>query len=105
MAAGARAIVEVRFSATLIEWRGPSPHVFAPIPAEHTEDIRRAAKIASYGWGVVPVEVQIGKSVFTTSLFPRDGGYLLPVKASARRAANVTIGDTVAVTMSVVRVR
>ncbi len=29
---------------------------------------------------------------FTTSLFPKDGGYLLPIKAAARKKAGITLG-------------
>jgi hypothetical protein len=89
------------FDTTIIEWRGPSPFFFAPIPAQHTEEVRRAAKLASYGWGVVPVEGKIAGVTFTTSLFPKDGGYLLPIKDKVRRQARITAGDSIAVTMSV----
>jgi hypothetical protein len=60
-----------------------------------------AAKPASYGWGVVPVEAEISGLTFTTSLFPKDAGYVLPIKDSVRRRANVTVGDRIAVTMVV----
>jgi hypothetical protein len=56
----------------------------------------------TYGWGVVPVTARIGGTEFDTSLFPRDGGYLLPVKVAVQRAEGVDVGDRVAVTMSVV---
>lgn len=93
--------MQIKFEATIIEWRGPSPFYYAPVPEQHVEDLRRAAKIASYGWGVVPVEAKIGAAKFTTSLFPKDGGYLLPIKARVRQQAKVTIGDKISVTMSV----
>lgn len=95
-------MVAFAFETTIIEWRGPAPYYFAPIPGEHVEAVRRAARIASYGWGVVPVEATIGSATFTTSLFPRDGGYLLPIKATARGKAKVTVGDTIWVTMTIV---
>jgi hypothetical protein len=85
------------FQATVIEWRGPSPFFFAPIPSEHSPAIKGAAKRVSYGWGVIPVEASIGEVVFTTSLFPKDGDYLLPLKDAVRRRCNVTAGDTIEV--------
>ncbi|MEO6013958.1 MAG: DUF1905 domain-containing protein [Devosia sp.] len=94
-------MVEFAFETMIIEWRGPAPFHFAPIPDEYVEAVRRAARIASYGWGVVPVEATIGSVVFTTSLFPKDGGYLLPIKVAARTKAKVTVGDTIAVTMTI----
>jgi hypothetical protein len=55
----------------------------------------------TYGWGVIPVTAQIGDMTFTTSLFPKDGGYLLPVKVATRRTEGIDEGDVVTVRMSV----
>ena len=93
--------MDLRFEAEIIEWRGPAPLFFAPIPAAHVAAVRRAAKTASYGWGVVPVAARIAGVRFTTPLFPKDDGYLLPMKADVRRRANVTLGDVVAVEMTI----
>ena len=90
---------EIVFEAEVIEWRGPPPYLFARIPDAHVAEIRYAALSESYGWGVVPVVATIGTTSFATSLFPRDGGYLLPVKVAVQRAEEVGIGDTVAVAM------
>jgi hypothetical protein len=49
----------------------------------------------------VPVEARIGDAVFTTSLFPKDGGYLLPVKSAVRKAQGISAGDAVTVEMTV----
>lgn len=95
------AIASIAFRAEVIHWRGPSPYFFAPVPAEQVKTVRQAARAASYGWGVVPVTARIGEAAFETSLFPKDGGYLLPLKDAVRRKANVTAGDTVRVEMAV----
>lgn len=55
--------------------------------------------------GVVPVIVRVGASDFTTSLFPRDGGYLLPVKVAVQRAESIGRGDRIKVRMRVGRLR
>lgn len=93
--------LELSFETEIFVWRGPAPYFFAPIPSDGADDIRRVARAASYGWGVIPVEVAIGEVNFTTSLFPRDGTYLLPLKDAVRRAANLTSGDRIAVRMAV----
>lgn len=93
--------VRFEFEAPIIEWRGPSPFFFVPIPATYADELRLLARAVSYGWGVVPVEAMIAGVTFATSLFPKEGGYLLPLKAVVRRQANVTAGDLVAVGMSV----
>jgi uncharacterized protein DUF1905 len=93
-------LAPMSFEAAVIHWRGPSPFFFAPIPPAEAARIRRAAKFVSYGWGVIPVEAEIGGVVFRTSLFPKDETYLLPIKADVRRKANITAGDTVSVEMT-----
>lgn len=94
---------EIAFDAQIIEWRGPPPYLFAVVPDEHIAAIRYAALTASYGWGVVPVVVRVGATEFTTSLFPRDGGYLVPVKVAVQRAEGIGRGDRIKVLMRVGR--
>jgi len=57
--------------------------------------------MVTYGWGVIPVTVRIGKTKWTTSLFPKDGRYLVPIKASVRKAEKLEKGDTVSVRLEV----
>jgi hypothetical protein len=52
---------EIIFETIIIEWRGPAPFLFAPVPDEHVGAIRHAAMTESYGWGVVPVVATIGE--------------------------------------------
>jgi len=89
-----------RFEATVIDWRGPSPFFFAPVPVEESAEIRRLSKLVTYGWGMIPVEAVIGGVTFSTSLFRKDEVYLLPLKDDVRRRADVTAGDTVSVDMT-----
>ncbi|MFG2342359.1 DUF1905 domain-containing protein [Streptomyces yangpuensis] len=90
------------FAGRMIEWRGPAPFFFVPVPEEQSADVRQVASAATYGWGVVPVEARIGAVAFGTSLFPRDGGYLLPVKSAVRGPLGLAPGDEVTVEMTVV---
>jgi hypothetical protein len=93
--------MEFRFEAEIIEWRGPAPYFYAPVPEHLVEEVRAVARVATYGWGCVPVTVTIGGVEFTTSLFPKDGTYLVPIKVAVRRKTGVTAGDTIAVTMTI----
>ncbi|MEV6006221.1 DUF1905 domain-containing protein [Streptomyces sp. NPDC051976] len=93
--------MDITFAGHVIEWRGPSPFYFVPVPDEQAADVREVAAMATYGWGVVPVEARIGDAVFTTSLFPKNGGYLLPVKSAVRKAQGISAGDAVTVEMTV----
>ena len=92
--------MELRFDGEVIHWRGPSPFHFVRVPDDEVPGVRAAAALLSYGWGVVPVTVTLGGTRFTTSLFPRDGGYLVPVKAAVRRAEDVELGDTVTLVLT-----
>src|SRR6218665_1143363 len=94
-------LAHIAFTAEIIHWRGPAPWLFVRIPEAHVGEIAYAARLASYGWGCVPVSARIGATDFTTSLFPRDGGYLLPMKVAVQRAEKVGLGDGVAVEVRV----
>ena len=93
--------MELSFASRVIEWRGPAPYYFVPVPEEESADIREVAARASYGWGVIPVGARIGEVAFETSLFPKDGGYLLPVKDAVRKRQGIAPGDDVTVEMTV----
>jgi hypothetical protein len=93
--------VELTFAGRVIEWRGPAPYYFVPVPDHASADIREVAAMATYGWGVIPVEARIGEVDFDTSLFPKDGGYLLPLKDAVRKPQGLSPGDGVTVEMTV----
>lgn len=93
--------MDVVFTGEVVEWRGPAPYFFVPVPDAQCADIREVAATASYGWGVVPVGARIGGVAFETSLFPKDGGYLLPLKKAVRGPQDLTAGDEVAVELTV----
>jgi hypothetical protein len=94
-------MVEFAFAGEVIEWRGPAPYYFVPVPEQESADIREVAAMASYGWGVIPVEARIGEVAFSTSLFPKDGAYLLPLKSAVRAPQSLSAGDGVSVEMTV----
>jgi hypothetical protein len=87
--------MELEFTGEVVEWRGPAPHHFVAVPEPEASRIREVARLATYGWGCIPVSGSLGGSHFTTSLFPRDGGYLVPLKLAVRRREDVVLGDTV----------
>lgn len=47
------------------------------------------------------MDARVGEVDFQTSLFPKDGGYLLPVKDAVRRPNRLAAGDDVSVRMAV----
>lgn len=82
------------FEAELIEWRGPAPFVFAPLPVAVSDEVREAARGLMY-WGQVPVIARIGRTGFDTAMWPKDGRFLLPVKKVVQRAEHIDVGDLV----------
>jgi hypothetical protein len=94
--------MELTFSGPIFTWRGPAPFYFVAVPDEESDDIRDVASAVTYGWGVIPVRATIGGTTYETSLFPKDGCYLLGVKAVVRRSERIQEGDLVAVRMTVV---
>ena len=57
--------------------------------------------MVTYGWGVVPCTVTIGSTTVTTSLFPKDRGYLVPIKNALRLPEKILVGAIVEVTLSI----
>jgi hypothetical protein len=95
--------LEVRFdfAGELWSWRGPAPYHFVTVPEDASAELRALSPLVSYGWGVIPVSVRIGETEFTTSLFPRDGGYALPIKDAIRFAEGLADGDQLTVELTV----
>lgn len=96
-------LARIAFSGEVVEWRGPAPFFFVPVPEQHVAELRFAAREASYGWGCVPVTARIGATEFVTSLFPRGETYFLPVKVAVQRAEQVSIGDRISAAITVRR--
>jgi hypothetical protein len=87
--------LELRFEGEVFHWRGPSPYHFVRVPDDAAGLIHALAPMVTYGWGVIPAEGRIGATDFTTALFPKDGGYLVPIKDAVRKAEGLEIGDAV----------
>ena len=86
---------EIKFTGPVFEWRGPSPFYCIEIPAAQSAQIKERAAQLTYGWGVIPVTGVIGETQFTTSLIPKEGLYLLPIKNVVRFGENLVVGQNV----------
>jgi hypothetical protein len=87
----------IKFTGKIFYWRGPSPFYFVTVPTDQSREIKSISGIVTYGWGVIPTTVQIGNTEFKTSLFPKNGHYLVPIKNSVRDAENLDVDDEVTV--------
>ena len=92
--------MDVEFAGEVISWRGPAPHHFVAMPEPLSAELRDQPEL-SYGWGCVPVTVTLGRTTFQTSLMPKGGVYLVPLKAAVRRAEGIDKGDEVSLRVRV----
>ena len=93
--------MDLRFSGDIWHWRGPAPHHFVTVPEEESAMLAAVSELVTYGWGMVPVTVRLGGSTWTTALWPKDGGYIVPLKLAVRRAEELEVGDSVAIHLSI----
>ena len=93
--------MDASFDAEVWYWRGPSPYHFVTVPTEIGEALAARAAHVSYGWGMIPVTACVGRTTWRTSLFPKDGSYVVPLKVSVRSAESIELGDDVRVDLHV----
>lgn len=93
--------MHIEFTGKIFIWRGPAPWFFVAVPEKESREIKEISNIVTYGWGVIPVHGRIGKTEFQSSLFPKDDRYLVPIKASIRKAENLEEGDDVTIRLEV----
>ena len=96
-------MVDLSFNFTAKCWLWQSEKAawhFVTLPHEHSEEIRFFNENLSHkkrGWGAVRVQVTIGQTMWETSVFPHkeSNAYILPIKASVRKAEKITEGSDV----------
>jgi hypothetical protein len=93
--------MNIEFDGAIWFWKGPAPWYFVTVPAEQCRDLRALSGLVTYGWGMIPAQVRIGKTEWTTSLWPKDDRYIVPIKASVRRAEKLVEGGRVTVRLEV----
>lgn len=70
---------------------------FLPITKKYGVEIKEIFGKSARGFGSIPVEVTIGKSIWKTSIFPdkHSGSYILPLKAKVRKAEDIESGEKI----------
>jgi hypothetical protein len=64
--------IVITYSGEILFWKGPAPWFFVTVPEKESRDLEAISGMVTYGWGVIPVHVRIGKTEWQTSLFPKD---------------------------------
>ena len=93
--------MNIEFDGKIWFWRGPAPWYFVTVPEQQSRDLKAISNFVTYGWGVIPVKARIGRTEWTTSLFPKDDRYLVPIKASVRKAEHLKLDDQVTIRLEV----
>ena len=91
------------FSAEVWRHEGEAAWWFLTVPGDVSDDLRALTAGTRRGFGSVRVQVRIGATQWTTSVFPdsKRGAYLLPVKKDVRRAERLDDGARVQVALEV----
>lgn len=96
----------VTFDAELWIWdaRRLDSWTFVSLPAEASQEIRELADGMTRGFGAVRARVRLGKTTWSTSIFPdsKRGCYVLPVKQAVRKAEKIEAGDVARLTIELV---
>jgi hypothetical protein len=93
--------MNIEFKGEIIYWRGPAPYLFVAVPEEPSRDLKAISTMVTYGWGVIPVHVRIGETEWKTSLFPKEGRYLVPIRMSVQKSENLKVGDNVVIQLEI----
>jgi hypothetical protein len=74
---------------------------FVTLPPDIADEVRARSAGSGKAFGSVSVQVTIGGTTWTTSLFAdnKSASYLLPLNASVRRREGLQDGDTVTLTI------
>lgn len=91
-----------RFTAELWRWEAQSSWFFISVPEDVSAMIRERPR-PPRGFGSVRVRVTVGRSTWTTSVFPdaSRGVYVLPMKKPVRTAESLDEGDPADVVLEV----
>lgn len=93
--------LNIEFTGKIWFWKGPAPWHFVTVPEKEAAELKAISGIVTYGWGMIPVTARIGKTKWKTSLFPKDGAYIVPIKVMVQRAEKLQEGDTVTIRLEV----
>ena len=98
-------MTEHSFEGRLYAWHDDRPDswVFVALPPELSRRIDDSLTTPPRGFGSVRVEVALGATTWTTSLFPSKelDTYVLPVKKPVRRSEQLDVDDLATFTIRV----
>ncbi len=95
------------FKEKIFKYPGMSAWFFVLVSRDVSQKLRSlqtSRKVPKRGWGSIPVEVTVGKTSWSTSVFPdkKSGCYLLPIKKEVRLKEDVWDGDYIYVLLQII---
>jgi hypothetical protein len=93
--------MQIEFRGPIWFWRGPAPWYFVTVPAQQSHELKAISGSVTYGWGMIPVRARIGKTEWKTSLWPKDGAYIVPINTAVRKAERLDQGDDVTIRLDI----
>jgi hypothetical protein len=93
--------MELEVTGPVFFWKGPAPWYFVLVEDPQAAEIEAASAMVTYGWGMIPANLTLGNTEWYTALWPKDGLYVIPLKARVRKAEAVDEGDVVTVRVSI----
>jgi hypothetical protein len=101
---GRPAVNEFEFTADLWRYAGEAAWYFVTLPHDVADDIDEITTDTRRGFGSVRVEVTVGATTWSTSIFPdaKSESFVLPVKKAVRIAEGLDEGTQMAVRLTLV---
>ena len=92
--------MRIRFTAEIYEWSARRNWFFVDVPPEPSADIADQPRMPR-GFDSVRVTATVGRTTWTTSIFPGGGTYALPLKRAVLKAEAIGLGDEIEVDLDV----
>ena len=89
--------MELEVTGAVFTWRGPAPYYFVRVEDPQAAEIEAASRMVTYGWGMIPATLTLGKTEWYTALWPKDGLYVIPLKDKVRKAEGIDEDDVVTI--------
>lgn len=88
----------ITFKATVKKFPGKGGWVYAVVPQKFTTPLKKQ----SGRWGMYPVEVTVGQTMWSTKLMRiKDGDYFVALNAQVRNIEGIVVGKKITVTVKI----
>lgn len=94
-----------KLTSKIVVFPGMGAWRFLHVNKQASDEIKLTYGKHAAGFGSIRVEVTVGKTIWKTSIFPdkKSGTYLLPTKASVRKAERILDDEPVHFTIRIAR--